>query len=120
MGALLARTVEASPLRLLARTVEELGGTVEASPLSRLSEQAHAFWCVSSVFYQFDVFQVFTYHCALVCLELYCRSVLDIACFFWLSMLSSYCRRVLIALRSYSECKYFASNEREPPSGKSE
>jgi len=56
----------------------------------------------------------FTYHCALACLELYCRSVLDLACFFGLSMLPSYCRGVLIALRVNAESRLIVPNARKP------
>merc|ERR1711865_737404 len=59
----------------------------------------------------------FTYHFTLACLELYCRSVLDLACFFGLSMLPSYCRGVLIALRVNAECTYFVPNAK-PALGK--
>merc|ERR1712166_1369170 len=101
--ALLARTVEASPPRLLARTVEELWAAAMATS-GQLSEEAHALLRDWSFFYSLIFFSFYVPLC-LVCLEFFSQSVLEFACFFGLSMLPSYCGRVLIALRAYAECK---------------
>merc|ERR1711865_1096867 len=66
-----------------------------------------------SFFYSLSFFIVF-----LACLEFFCLSVLEFACFLGLSMLPSYCGRVLIALRAYADCKYFVPNTRKSASGK--
>merc|ERR1711865_186190 len=118
--ALLARTVEASPL---ARTVEELWAPAMALPLSQLSEQAiFCAYCAQPCFNKKTyeqahaefVIVIFFFWLTIVLWHVGCftggRCSIS---FFGLSMLSSYCRRVLIALRSYSECKYFMLYERK-------
>merc|ERR1712166_1673627 len=100
---LLARTVGRLALRLLARTVEELWAAAMATS-GQLSEEAHALLRDWSFFYSLIFFSFYVPLC-LVCLEFFSQSVLEFACFFGLSMLPSYCGRVLIALRAYAECK---------------
>merc|ERR1711865_575019 len=108
--ALLARTVEASPPRLLARTVEELWAAAMAMS-GQLSEQAQAFLLDWSFFYSHSLSLAYVPLC-LACLEFFSQSVLEFACFLGLSMLPSYCGRVLIALRPYTGCKYSLPNTR--------
>merc|ERR1711865_677357 len=113
--ALLARMVEASPPRLLARTVEELWAATMAMS-GQLSEQAQALLRDWSFFYSHSL-SLFYVPLCLACLEFFSQSVLEFACFFGLSMLPSYCGRVLIALRAYAECKYLVPNTRKSASG---
>merc|ERR1712028_235025 len=106
-----ARTVGRLALRLLARTVEELWAAAMAMS-AQLSEEAHALLRDWSFFYSLSFFFFFVPLC-LVCLEFFCQSVLEFACFLGLSMPPSYCGRVLIALRAYTGCKYFVPNTRK-------
>merc|ERR1711865_752147 len=77
----------------------------------QLSEQAHVMrgW---SFFYSHSL-SLFYVPLCLACLEFFSQSVLEFACFLGLSMLPSYCGRVLIALRAYAECKYFVPSTRK-------
>merc|ERR1711865_517353 len=77
---LLARMVGRLALRLLAaRTVEELWAAAMAMS-AQLSEETHALLRDWSFFYSLSFFFFYVPLC-LVCLEFFCQSVLEFACF---------------------------------------
>merc|ERR1711865_424776 len=98
--ALLARTVEASPPRLLARTVEELWAAAMAMS-GQLSEQAQALLRDWSFFHNHSL-SLFYVPLCLARLEFFALGARVRMLFLELSMLPSYCGRVLIALRAFS------------------